>query len=81
MNSLQAQTEIYFESGKSNLSRTATKVLDSIVLTVRSHDIFKINGHTDTIGNSEPNRRARAIDIGARDIKREVQLETKEQRD
>lgn len=55
LNSLQAQTEIYFESGKSNLSPAATKVLDSIVLTVGSHDIFKINGHTDTIGNSESN--------------------------
>jgi len=62
----KAQTEIYFESGKSNLTRTATKVLDSILLNVETHDVFKLSGHTDTIGSIESNivlseRRANAV--------------------
>jgi len=50
-----AQTKIQFGSGESNLTLKATKVLDSLLLTVVKDDVLKISGHTDTIGSSDSN--------------------------
>lgn len=50
-----AQTEIYFETGKSTLTSTSKKVLDSLLNNIAKDDALKVHGHTDTIGSIESN--------------------------
>jgi len=50
-----AQTEIYFETGKSKLSNKSKTVLDSLLGAIGDKDALKIHGHTDTVGSIEAN--------------------------